>query len=54
MIKKSCITDKCDRTNKKCNKDNCPCPDHSCARHGKCCDCINYHRSYGGRVNCMR
>lgn len=54
---KTCNTDKsqpCDRTNKKCNEENCPCPDHSCVRHGKCCECINYHRSRGSKVKCMR
>jgi hypothetical protein len=54
---KTCNTDKlqaCDRTGKKCNEENCPCPDRQCVRHGKCCECINYHRSRSSKVKCMR
>ena len=24
--------------------DTCPCPSPTCKRHGKCCECVNFHR----------
>ena len=27
-----------------CNEENCTCANTECERHGKCCECINYHR----------
>jgi hypothetical protein len=32
---------------------NCPCLNSTCKRHGKCCECINFHRSKNGIVFCM-
>lgn len=34
------------------NKD-CSCLNTTCKRHGKCCECINFHRSKNGIVFCM-
>ncbi|PLX40686.1 MAG: hypothetical protein C0608_08005 [Deltaproteobacteria bacterium] len=31
---------------------NCACTYTSCARHGICCECIEYHRSKGQMVAC--
>lgn len=36
-----------------CNEENCPCLNMTCERHGKCCECINFHRSKKGIVFCM-
>ena len=33
----------CDSLNQ--NKNNCTCTYKSCKRHGKCCECIEYHLS---------
>lgn len=39
----------------KCNtNENCSCPNTSCERHGKCCQCINFHRENGTLVCCMK
>ncbi|SMC74790.1 hypothetical protein SAMN04488500_10846 [Sporomusa malonica] len=37
-----------------CNEENCNCPKLQCERHGKCCECINFHRDRGDKVCCMR
>lgn len=37
-----------------CNEENCTCPKNTCERHGKCCECINFHRNLEGKVFCMR
>lgn len=37
-----------------CNEKNCTCPKVDCPRHGKCCECINNHRSKNGLVYCMK
>jgi len=37
------------------NKHECTCPKTDCPRHGKCCDCVAFHRE--GNVNlpvCLR
>ncbi|MCY6371142.1 hypothetical protein [Clostridium ganghwense] len=38
----------------KCNEKNCSCTNTNCERHGKCCQCINFHREKGSLVYCMR
>lgn len=37
-----------------CNEKNCNCKNTNCERHGKCCECINFHRENGNVVYCMR
>ena len=37
-----------------CNEDNCTCLKKDCERHGKCCECINFHLNMGNKVSCMR
>jgi len=37
-----------------CNEQNCTCPNSECARHGKCCECINFHREKENLVYCLR
>ena len=37
-----------------CNEKNCTCPEINCERHGKCCQCVNYHREVGSLTMCMR
>ncbi|MDT8719039.1 hypothetical protein IAI10_20530 [Clostridium sp. 19966] len=37
-----------------CNEKNCTCPNTGCERHGKCCECVNFHRSKGNLVSCLR
>lgn len=32
---------------------SCPCLNVKCERHGRCCECINFHRSKKGIVFCM-
>ncbi|MFH0886560.1 MAG: DUF6485 family protein [bacterium] len=27
------------------NKRGCSCTSYSCSRYGKCCECVNYHKS---------
>lgn len=34
------------------NENNCPCTE-KCERHGICCECISYHRKYGGKPVCL-
>ncbi|WFD08731.1 hypothetical protein [Tepidibacter hydrothermalis] len=38
----------------KCNEENCTCPNTECERHGKCCQCINFHRELKSPVHCMK
>lgn len=37
-----------------CNEQNCTCPKADCERHGKCCECINFHREKENLVHCLR
>lgn len=34
------------------NKSDCPCT-YPCDNHGKCCDCIAYHRGRGEAPACL-
>ena len=34
------------------NEDRCPCTYPGCPRHGKCCDCLEYHRKMGELPGC--
>lgn len=34
------------------NKKPCPCT-YSCPRHGKCCECVAYHRGSGEVPGCF-
>ncbi|MDS1030923.1 hypothetical protein RDV78_10795 [Bacillota bacterium LX-D] len=36
-----------------CNEENCNCPKKDCERHGKCCQCINFHVESESLVYCM-
>ncbi|HEX3044457.1 MAG TPA: hypothetical protein VHY08_06860 [Bacillota bacterium] len=36
------------------NKKKCTCDSTHCARHGVCCECVNYHRENGGRPACLK
>jgi hypothetical protein len=36
-----------------CNERNCTCPNNACERHGKCCECVNFHRSNKSIVACF-
>lgn len=37
-----------------CNpKVNCTCTYTSCSRHGKCCECIAYHKRNGEVLGCL-
>lgn len=36
------------------NTHPCSCPDKGCANHGKCCDCVAYHKRDGSLPMCMR
>ena len=27
-----------------CNEAKCVCPNVTCKNHGKCCECVNFHR----------
>ena len=31
---------------------NCPCPETSCPRHGKCVKCQAYHHARGEKTSC--
>ena len=31
---------------------NCPCPETSCPRHGKCKQCQAYHHKRGEKTSC--
>ncbi|BCV23660.1 DUF6485 family protein [Gelria sp. Kuro-4] len=35
------------------NKKNCPCTYEPCARKGRCCECIAFHRKYGELPGCL-
>lgn len=48
FIKKLLSNDVCVRN------DSCPCPNTACERHGRCCECVNFHRSRNGIVYCMQ
>ena len=37
-----------------CNEEKCTCPHTECKRHGKCCECGNFHRERGELPNCFR
>ena len=34
------------------NHQPCPCT-YSCSRHGKCCECVAFHRAYGEAPGCL-
>jgi hypothetical protein len=34
------------------NTNNCPCT-YACSRHGKCCECVAYHRKSGEVPGCF-
>lgn len=34
------------------NKLKCTCT-YSCVRHGKCCECVDYHRKFGEVPGCL-
>lgn len=36
------------------NQYPCSCKHIGCARHGKCCACVNYHREKGQLPSCLR
>jgi len=39
----------------KMKENKCPCIYVDCERHGKCCDCVAYHRDEKGNVpTCLR
>lgn len=35
------------------NKVSCTCTYTSCSHHGKCCECIAYHKRYGEVPGCL-
>lgn len=35
------------------NKIQCSCTYTSCSHHGKCCECIDYHRKLGEVPGCL-
>lgn len=35
------------------NRIPCTCTYPSCSRHGKCCECIDYHRRKGEAPGCL-
>jgi len=35
-----------------CKKDICTCTYTNCIRHGKCCECLIYHRRQGELPGC--
>ncbi len=37
-----------------CNQETCTCTNIECPRHGKCCECINFHLEKGTPVSCMK
>lgn len=39
--------------NKQINETNCTCSYTSCARHGVCCKCVQYHLSQGDKPQCF-
>jgi hypothetical protein len=38
--------------NQKQNLKDCNCTYSSCSRHGKCCECLSYHRDSGELPAC--
>lgn len=37
------------------NNHPCLCPNEKCPRHGRCCDCVAFHRDEKGNYpNCFR
>lgn len=37
------------------NTHPCLCPNTGCPRHGRCCDCVAFHRDEKGNVpNCFK
>ncbi len=38
----------------KCNEGKCTCPNTDCERHGKCCECVNFHLGLGVPTLCMQ
>ncbi len=36
------------------NTQPCPCDSAGCPRHGKCCECVAYHRAQGNLPVCLR
>lgn len=36
------------------NKKDCTCQSTQCPRHGKCCECVHYHREQGNLPVCLR
>ncbi len=36
------------------NKNECPCPEEDCPRHGICCQCVMYHRNTNILPACLR
>lgn len=43
------------RDDKPCdNKQPCTCYSTNCERHGKCCECVAYHKERGDLPVCLR
>lgn len=36
------------------NPHPCSCPSKGCSRHGRCCDCVAYHKKDGSLPMCLR
>ncbi|MFH1209857.1 MAG: hypothetical protein V1663_03640 [archaeon] len=36
------------------NKHKCPCPEIDCENHGRCCDCIHYHKNRNSKPYCLK
>jgi hypothetical protein len=36
------------------NKQNCACAGTDCERHGRCCECVAYHRDRGQLPSCLK
>ena len=32
----------------------CTCPNTKCVRHGRCCECVAWHRKKGNPPNCYK
>lgn len=32
----------------------CTCPNTACPRHGRCCECVAFHRAKGNTPNCYK
>ncbi|MEN9979611.1 MAG: DUF6485 family protein [candidate division WOR-3 bacterium] len=39
--------------NLKANRKNCTCTYEPCARKGRCCECVAYHRQHGEIPGCF-